>query len=148
MLHWHACMWEDINIGHMAVILWAMILFPTFIWMCVSYPISNLYMNVRVCPTLFPTSIWMCVCVRARARVCTLPYLYMCVCLVLFPTFTKTWNKTCCPISSLPKTCYPIFNLPKTCCVLPCFQNCCLLILLLQWSQLVSTCCDPQKIKN
>ncbi len=98
---------------------------------CVSCHVSSLYLNVCVLPCFQPsqnlekTLSYVCVCAHLA-----LP-LFMCVsCLI--SNLPKTWNKTCCPISNLPKTCYPIFSLPKTCCVLPCFQNCCLLILLLQ----------------
>jgi len=146
---------------------------PLCVCVCVSYLVSNLYLNVCVlphvqllyecvcvcvcvCPALFQAFIWVCMCVLP----CLIFSLYLCVCLAMFPysiwmcvpchvsNLPKTWNKTCCPIFSLPKTCYPIFSLPKTFCVLSCFQNCCLLILLLQWSQLVSTCYDPQKFKD
>lgn len=88
---------------------------------------------VCACLALFPTfpklgrDIFKCVCVFVHVRLC------MCFALLYFqPCFRLLFVCVSYPVSNLPKTCYPIFTLPKTYCVLPYFQNYCLLILLLQ----------------
>jgi hypothetical protein len=153
MLHQCACMWEDTNmvwcssfdpplcektlmrcyisthacgkILAWAVILRIMILLQAYFdkWSSCD-PLSNSE-PVCVCVCFFTLFHSLCVCVR----MCLPLFHNLCVCV---------W----CPISNLPKT----WN--KTCCVLPGFQNCCLLIILLLWSFFPNTCYDPQKLKD
>jgi hypothetical protein len=99
-------------------------LFPTFVCVCPALPC---FQPLCVChaPALFPTS--MCVCP-------TLPYfqlLFVCMCFVL-PCFRPLCVYHACLVFGLCVcVSYLVSNLLKTCCVMTCFQNYCLWILLL-----------------